>query len=615
MAMRNRSVWAACTCLVVVTSVAAQTPADEKVTVLVAKKQIPQWWYIKKAEDFFEIQQVPRSAAPKGAFSAFDDKDIRDGFRVARIFTQGSPLTRDDLITPDMEGGRRYPTHPRALAIKVSPESLVGGFIVLGSKVDVLWTFRTTTGEPGCLTILQDMRVLAVDALRDPREKIQANTVTLEVKPEEAEKLALATGSGEFRLVLRRPGDENKQRVQPTKPEDVFKHVPGPGADQKTPAVPPAPPPRQVPIPLSLDTMARGFIVPGSRVDVIVTFRGTGEAGSHTILQDILVTAVDKPQRTEEFVGQRVTVSLQPEEADKLALASCNFEFRLVARAPGDDKKVQLNGLGQDDLFKQAGERPPEDKAPVNPPGPPKKEKVGLAPVIPPGYRAIAIKVTPEGLVGGFVLPGARVDVLCTVKRDKQSVSQKLLENILVLAVDTQEVRNGDGPPIVFQTATLAATPDDCQKLALAANLGELRLALRPPADARRKGDGRDAVLPPGHRAIAIKTNAYAVVLPGKRVDVVCITKAEKEPVTKTILENVLVLAVDARFENDARSPMPVQTVTLAVTPENAQKLASAASVGELRLHPRPWEEKKLRLKPTEPEDLPRPKPAQPEEK
>ncbi|HVS38331.1 MAG TPA: Flp pilus assembly protein CpaB [Gemmataceae bacterium] len=108
----------------------------------------------------------------------------------------------------------------------------------------------------------------------------------------------------------------------------------------------------------------------------------------------------------------------------------------------------------------------------------------GLFTKLKPGMRAVAIRVTPESLVGGFVLPESRVDVMFIKKRgDVDSDTQIILQNMLVLAVDQINQRADDKPTMLGTTATLAATPEEAQQLALAQSLGDLRLLLRQPTD------------------------------------------------------------------------------------------------------------------------------------
>src|SRR5437868_2395509 len=110
MARVPRSIWIAGLFLFAAGVAAAQAPAEsEKITVVVAKKKFPAMTLIKETVAFFELQEMPANEVPKNAFRRLDEKELRDGFRVARTFTEGSVLTQDDLITPEMEGGQRRP--------------------------------------------------------------------------------------------------------------------------------------------------------------------------------------------------------------------------------------------------------------------------------------------------------------------------------------------------------------------------------------------------------------------------------------------------------------------------------------------------------------------------
>jgi Flp pilus assembly protein CpaB len=110
------------------------------------------------------------------------------------------------------------------------------------------------------------------------------------------------------------------------------------------------------------------------------------------------------------------------------------------------------------------------------------KEQQTLTDQLQPGQRAVAIKVTTEGIVGGFVLPGTRVDVICTT-RGAEASSKIVLQNMLVLAVDTQQDRNPEQKSIIAQTVTVAATPAEATRLALASEIGQLRLSLKNHGD------------------------------------------------------------------------------------------------------------------------------------
>src|SRR5262245_9372359 len=115
------------------------------------------------------------------------------------------------------------------------------------------------------------------------------------------------------------------------------------------------------------------------------------------------------------------------------------------------------------------------------------KEQEEVGHKLLPGQRAVAIKVTTESIVGGFVLPGSRVDIILTTKGNDPT-SRIVLQNMLVLAADTQDNRNPDQRVIIAQTVTVAATVEEAARLTLASSVGELRLALKGNGDTKRIG-------------------------------------------------------------------------------------------------------------------------------
>jgi pilus assembly protein CpaB len=119
----------------------------------------------------------------------------------------------------------------------------------------------------------------------------------------------------------------------------------------------------------------------------------------------------------------------------------------------------------------------------------PKDAGAGLPPAIPPGMRAVSIKVNEVVGVAGFVVPGTRVDVLATVTPDdKQTVSRVVLSDVQVLTAGTrldQEKAQKDGKPMPVSVVTLMVTPSDAERIALASEKGRLMLALRNPMDAQ----------------------------------------------------------------------------------------------------------------------------------
>ncbi|WP_300379191.1 Flp pilus assembly protein CpaB [Henriciella sp.] len=113
--------------------------------------------------------------------------------------------------------------------------------------------------------------------------------------------------------------------------------------------------------------------------------------------------------------------------------------------------------------------------------------RASLSAKIQPGYRAFTIRTTDVSGVGGFVLPGDRVDVIFTEDATPQStglslVSNVLLQNVEVLGVDLNDDMTGEETR-TFETATLAVALDEAQRLSVASQSGTLSLALRGSAD------------------------------------------------------------------------------------------------------------------------------------
>jgi pilus assembly protein CpaB len=112
----------------------------------------------------------------------------------------------------------------------------------------------------------------------------------------------------------------------------------------------------------------------------------------------------------------------------------------------------------------------------------------GLPALIPPGMRAVSVRVNDTTSVSGFVLPGTRVDVLLTGNPEGSTEQQTttVLENVAVLATGQRLERNAAGEPQSAPVITLLVSPDDAERLTLASSQGHIQLALRNPLDTRQ---------------------------------------------------------------------------------------------------------------------------------
>ena len=111
----------------------------------------------------------------------------------------------------------------------------------------------------------------------------------------------------------------------------------------------------------------------------------------------------------------------------------------------------------------------------------------GLPPAIPPGLRAVSVRVNEVIGVAGYVLPGTRVDVLATVSPSGQQgdmTSKVILTNVQVLAAGTKIERDTDkNKPIAVSVVTMLVSPEESERLTLASTEGKIQLALRNPLD------------------------------------------------------------------------------------------------------------------------------------
>jgi pilus assembly protein CpaB len=109
----------------------------------------------------------------------------------------------------------------------------------------------------------------------------------------------------------------------------------------------------------------------------------------------------------------------------------------------------------------------------------------GLSMLVRHGLRATSLEVNQVSGVSGFVLPGDRIDVLCTVDghgMKEEATTRTILQNAEVLA-SGQKTAQQDNKPITVQAVTILVDPSGAEKLALGLHEGKLHLVLRNPED------------------------------------------------------------------------------------------------------------------------------------
>ena len=165
------------------------------------------------------------------------------------------------------------------------------------------------------------------------------------------------------------------------------------------------------------------------------------------------------------------------------------------------------------------------------------KESIpGMAGKVSPNQRAMTVKVDEASGVAGFLAIGNRVDVVVVVDKgayNKDPIAKLLFQNLKVLGTGQKlENRPGDKPQIV-PTVTLEVTPEQGERLALAAQEGRISLVVRGQGDqilVETLGAGTSALFGKPRQAIPQAPPAAAKVSPPART-VEMIRGLERAPV------------------------------------------------------------------------------------
>ncbi len=225
--------------------------------VVVAAQDIPEGVAIDKIA--LTTGQWPVQTLPAGAFHAVDSVVGR----VTRVpVFAGEPIVPGRLAPVGTTGGLEIKIAPgkRAMSVKINDVAGISGLIQPNSRVDVLVNIRdeSSTKETQVAKLfMENMRVLSVGqqvTRGDDGKPINATTATLEVTPEEAERLAIAMGQGSIALVLRGYGDPDSIKTSGATSVDVLSQMRNgklvtltPRADppvhHRAAAPPPPPPP------------------------------------------------------------------------------------------------------------------------------------------------------------------------------------------------------------------------------------------------------------------------------------------------------------------------------------------------------------------------------------
>jgi pilus assembly protein CpaB len=215
------------------------------------------------ADSVTEIPWIANSL-PNGAFVVKEDL-LKDGRRVVLSpLERGEPILRSKITGPGQRAllSSLLDEGKRAVTLRVDDVRGVAGFILPGDFVDVVLIAEDSPPrrENYSEILLQHLKVLAVDQLASERQEKPtiAKAVTIEVTPEQAQKLLLATNIGKLSLILRRPEDASADSGRRVTERDLGRIDARITAEA---ARPPPPPPPAVAAPAPPTNTAKVAIV------------------------------------------------------------------------------------------------------------------------------------------------------------------------------------------------------------------------------------------------------------------------------------------------------------------------------------------------------------------
>lgn len=194
--------------------------------VVVARGDIP--FGVPITPELVRLQDWPTGAVPPEAFTRLEDvlpPEGQDPRRARRSIVVGEPL-----LTTKVSGFGEKVTiadaidpSKRAISIRVDDVSGVAGFVTPGDRVDVL-LIRSGNDNMEAYTILQDVVVRGVDQLADQDldKPSVVRTVTVEVTPDDAQRVALAQKAGTLTLSLRNLANKEKSVIQRISVNDLI---------------------------------------------------------------------------------------------------------------------------------------------------------------------------------------------------------------------------------------------------------------------------------------------------------------------------------------------------------------------------------------------------------
>jgi len=224
-------------------------------------------------------------------------------------------------------------------------------------------------------------------------------------------------------------------------------------------------------------TILTGLFLISLGVVAVLGLRALPHQVTSAAKQEILVATTELPSgtllRAKDVTWQPIVGTAEPDQVQRPlgATGAANLELDQQARAEVYGAAMRAAVMAGDPIRRSAIVKP--------------ADRDFLRIVLSPRARAIAIPVATGGASTGLLYPGDHVDVILTqtFKNDppltRRSVSETVVESLRVLAIDAPDAKPVGGSNSFGRTVTLEVTPEQAEKVNVAAELGKLSLTLR----------------------------------------------------------------------------------------------------------------------------------------
>jgi pilus assembly protein CpaB len=249
-------------------------PSSESVEIIVAAEKLPLG--TRLTPEKLATVSWPKGVVLEGSFKSIQELEGR-GVVIAML--PNEPILESKLAPKGAGAGlmAAIPEGMRAVAVKVNDVIGVAGFVVPGTRVDVILSGSSdnTNKDDTAKVILENVQVLAagqnVEQTADGKPQ-SVQVVTLLVSPEDSQKLALASIDGKIQLALRNPLDFEHADPSPVNKTALYK-----GPSTEAPAPPPPPPPKKIVPKVEPPTPPPAPAPPSSQKVAVELIQGTSE--------------------------------------------------------------------------------------------------------------------------------------------------------------------------------------------------------------------------------------------------------------------------------------------------------------------------------------------------